>query len=263
MNNNTITKEYIYVPIILVVLSLWLNSCSFTNPSTDVPLKIFTTTPLPTNTTLPTITFTPTIPPTDTPTATIQPTSTATPTSTAPITLSAEVLADTLNIREGPGTTFEILFKLQKGASVIIESRAPGDEWAFIQSSDNQSGWASITFLDVKGDLNNTKIQDIDFAFMVKGKVIDEFGEPVNDINVAVIRNNGTTLRTDARTTDSGEFFAYIQSNNGNEWQVSVVGIGCTSRIVDQDCNFEGKFEPAIITILLPLQKTIEFTYFP
>jgi len=93
--------------------------------------------------------------------------------------------------------------------------------------------------------------------------VIDQDGKPVNAINVAVYQGAGATARrTDANTDASGVFYAYVPEEPNARWQVGVVGIGCTSSIVDAECNYFGHFEPAVIIIDLPqVSDALTFTY--
>jgi hypothetical protein len=93
--------------------------------------------------------------------------------------------------------------------------------------------------------------------------VLDQNGNPVNAINVAVYQGTGASeRRTDANTDSSGEFYAYLPEEIKARWQVEVVGVGCSSSIVDTECNYEGRFEPAVVTIELPqIGELVIFTF--
>lgn len=101
----------------------------------------FTATPLSSSTPLPTFTLTPSItpiPPT--------PSDTPTPTATPPVTGIVSSL-QTVNVREGPGTTFSAFVALNPGTGVeVIASNADGT-WYNIRLESGQEGWIRSTLL--------------------------------------------------------------------------------------------------------------------
>lgn len=50
-----------------------------------------------------------------------------------------------VNIRKGPGTTFDIIQKLEDGNSCIVNGTS--GEWTFVQLSDKVEGWVKTEFL--------------------------------------------------------------------------------------------------------------------
>jgi hypothetical protein len=57
------------------------------------------------------------------------------------------VLATTLNVRSGPGTTNSVVASLQKGATAaLVEDHG---EWLMIRLDDGTMGWAAAKFLEV------------------------------------------------------------------------------------------------------------------
>lgn len=86
-----------------------------------------------------------TVPPTATeaplrPTSTPEPVSaTATPTP-APVP-DAVVVADTLNVRAGPGTSYETLARVHKGDPLDVTGKSSLGDWLEVVTGGNQSGW--------------------------------------------------------------------------------------------------------------------------
>ena len=250
---------------IFIVFSASLSSCTFPAISTPFPKITITSPPSPTRLIPLTSTSTSTITSAPIPTITAQPDNTLTPTVFSPVNLNAKVAVEILNIRQGPGTTFDIVVKLKESTTLTVTGRAPGDEWGYIETVDSQSGWASLSFLQVDGEIDNLKLEDLASVYQIKGKVNDAEGNPISDITVAVYQTDGAiNSRTDAVTTTDGEFFAYLPiEENPIHWQISVVGIGCKSRIADETCGFSGSFEPVAVIISPPVQNEVIFTYFP
>ncbi len=96
-----------------------------------------TATPVPSRTPLPTFTFTPTetVPP---PTPSNTPSPTLTPTIVGVIQSLQRV-----NVREGPGTTYDDITSLAAGTSIQILGRDPDGDWYNIRMEDGREGWIS------------------------------------------------------------------------------------------------------------------------
>ena len=84
-------------------------------------------------------------PPTETPTATPVPT---------PAIFEAEIAAATLNMRSGPSMLHNIINQYEKGATVTVIARAPGNEWVKVLAKDNRTGWMFVTHLTLKQNLD-------------------------------------------------------------------------------------------------------------
>lgn len=96
-----------------------------------------TATPTPTATALFPVT------PSLTPTVTLTPTLTPTP---YPQRL-ADVVRPDINVRAGPGKSYEIVGVLEKGATVNIIGRAEDNSWYKIEAEDGLEGWISAALL--------------------------------------------------------------------------------------------------------------------
>ena len=152
--------------LILFVSVLALSGCaeafSVEPIATNTPLPpVVTDTPAP-----PTNTATP-APPTNTPTPTtvlptstptlVPPTETPTPTPT-PETLQAEVNADALNVRSGPGTNYSVITVIRQGEFYVITGRNEGSTWLQLCCFDGQPGWASAQFFTTSGDVTEAPV---------------------------------------------------------------------------------------------------------
>ncbi len=104
----------------------------------------FTATPVVSRTPLPTFTFTPSetpIPPTAT--------DTLTPTEVPPVIGIVQSL-NSVNVREGPGTMYNIIAALDPGTGVrVIEDHESGD-WLMIEMENRDIGWISAQLLRVE-----------------------------------------------------------------------------------------------------------------
>ena len=194
----------------------------------------------------------------------LPPTPESTATATPPNNVEALVNVESINLRDGPGTIFSIIATASKGTLLKILHKAPGDDWVFVQTPQGKSGWASVAFISPQGSIQEVVVKNIDFAYIISGKVMDETGSPIEGINIAVSQQGNTSQRTDANSNSNGEFYAYLPYSKTGIWDVSVVGISCTSHIVTPPCEVSGHFSPDFIS--LNLSETISpvtFQYIP
>lgn len=105
---------------------------------------LVTATPEPSRTPLPTFTFTPTqtaIPPT----ATLSETPTLTPTVFGIVNATQAI-----NVRQGPGTEYDILTALPAGEGVQIIGQNGDGSWFNIRLGDGREGWIASSFIRVE-----------------------------------------------------------------------------------------------------------------
>ena len=100
----------------------------------------------------------------------------------------------------------------------------------------------------------------------VRGRVLDENGQPVSGIGYAIEQQNASnTLQTDAVTGADGMFYAYLPQSYSGVWTVSHVSVSCTSNTMDADCNclnnLCGTSYPLSATITLPVNEPLIFTW--
>ena len=115
--------------------------------STDIP-PTETSTPIPaTFTPMPTLTFTFTPAPTETPTQTPIPTVES---------LKAQVIADKLSCRYGPGAEYLYLFAFNGTANIKLVGRTDANNWVWVANKDENNRdnncWVNAKFLEIQGD---------------------------------------------------------------------------------------------------------------
>jgi uncharacterized protein YgiM (DUF1202 family) len=127
-------------------------------PTEVSPTEILPTeTPVPTNTPGPTNTSVPPtatrIEPTNTPFVTNTPAPTNTPITTPttiPTIITARVIADTrINVRSGPGTTFQPVSAVDPGTEFVVIGRNGDGSWIQVQLEDGREGWVSASLVEV------------------------------------------------------------------------------------------------------------------
>jgi SH3-like domain-containing protein len=232
--------------LVLVVLVLGiLTACSMGSaPPTAAP----TGTPQPP-------TATP-APPTETPLPTATPTPIYTP-------VAAQVTVFSLNLRNAPSTVATSGGFYNAGSNVTVLGKAPGEEWVQVKTSDGKTGWMYASFLDLKNKLATVPVIAVGDAISVLGKVTDASGNGIAGVDVAVTQqSSGKTLRTDAISTRDGSFYAYLPAGSTGTWTVQIVGVDCTSPIIEANCAYSGKFDQGgKITADLAQLQPIVFVY--
>jgi len=85
---------------------------------------------------------------TPTPTATATPTITPTPTPTPIPTYVANITAELVNLRSGPGNDYDVLEIIAAGAKVEIVGKTKDGEWVMVRAEDEQEGWIHKDLLE-------------------------------------------------------------------------------------------------------------------
>ena len=82
------------------------------------------------------------------------------PTATPPATSQpvAVVNAGELNVREGPGTCFAIINKVQGGDRLAITAKSSDAAWLLVRTPGGKEGWVSASLTRIEGDLGNTLV---------------------------------------------------------------------------------------------------------
>ncbi len=138
-----------------------LSFATFTPIPTDTATPTATMTPIPTDTATPTATETaiPTDTATPIPTDTATPTATATPIPTVPRTfIWGTVTAESLNIRAGPGTDYDIVERLIEGTTVELIGRNEEGDWFQIRLYDDLEGWVKAEWIQTEADIDSLPI---------------------------------------------------------------------------------------------------------
>ena len=206
-------------------------------PTTQPPTATWTVSPEPTYTS--TLTSTPHLP-------------TITPAPTRSMT--AVVRVRRVNLRRGPGTVFPILDSLGEGTEVIVIGKALGEEWVKISLPSKEegeepllTGWLLADFLDMATPVEYMGYTDVNQAWLVEGKVLEENSTPVNGVGIAVSQGEGADeLRTDTFTLDNGRFYVYLPWESEGIWQVEATGLNCESRLMLDDCQLQAGYYMSI-----------------
>jgi uncharacterized protein YraI len=131
--------------MVFAAILLLLTACAPLSTPGPAPVPPSQTAPPPTFTAVPSDTPPPTA--TDTP----SPTDTASPSPVPTVDrLKAQVTADLLSCRYGPGPNYLYLYALRKGANITLVGRADGNNWVWVEGEN--MCWVNTKFLEVAGD---------------------------------------------------------------------------------------------------------------
>lgn len=249
---------------ILILLAGLLAGCRFGQRGNQLP----TDTPAAQPTVPPNLTMpppeTPQLQPTFAPTATAVLTPTTAPTATVALihNQTASIMAANVNLRQGPGTLFQIMAQLAEGAKVTVIGKAKGDDWLYIDTGKRQ-GWASAAFVTLQNPIATVPETQVTGAVVLHGQVLDKAGKPVDRIEFAAFQGKEESKPPDTRAHSlaDGNFYLYLPAGAHGTWRVNLTAIDCKSRIVDADCKFSGAFAPRFVDVDVPYDKTIEITY--
>ncbi len=189
-----------------------------------------------------------------------------TPASSSYTPFNATVSTDAVKLRKGPGYLFPAYSLLAKGTVVAVYGRSAGNEWIYVQTASGALGWVFALLLQPEKDWNNAPGVEPGNVLIVRGKVIDASGNPVNGIQFMLTQGTGNNeSRTDATTDASGVFTAFLPDTAGGTWTVAFTAISCTSRVMDQNCSCKngvcGTIKPVSQQITFPLSKDIIFNW--
>ena len=170
-------------------------------------------------------------------TATYVPTATSIPVS--PTTESFREIyiyttVQNVNLRTNPGTLFTVSRVMPKNTRLLLLGQAPGGDWLYVKNDEGIAGWVSMDVVLMAYDGPPPPFVEPDGIFLVTGKVLTELDTPVSGIGFAVYQGS---RRTDAKTDDSGQFYAYLPGNMSGVWSVGYSSIACTSNTMDANCN--------------------------
>jgi len=197
------------------------------------------------------------------PTPTMAPTPIPFASSLLPYTAaSVKVNVDSLNMRNGPGKTFSIRSTYNKDVILWVYGKDPGDNWLFVRYFPDIFGWVDARFVTSVPDLTQIPAIIPSNAFVIKGQVLDQSGNPAEYIQFAVTQGSGTSApRTDAQTNANGLFYAYLPDNQSGTWTVAFVAYGCGYGFTGS-CNRSGTVFPENQAVTLPPSDTpLEFIW--
>lgn len=233
-------RVYLFIPLLL---SLVIASCAKPVTQTPSPVIILTQeqSPLVEPTALP-----------PTPTFTL-PAPTATSTPYVPLT--ATVIFDSMRLRVGPGYLFDTADLYPQNDKVKVLGKEPGEQWLYVQTSDELTGWMLIHGLQLdSGYLFEVPVITPENVMTIKGHVWASSHNPASQISVALIPGTSLDKPTEAvgTTNDKGEWYIYVPEDTRGEYSVVANGYGCKSNIATTNCGILGNFPP-LQTITLPV----------
>lgn len=150
---------------------------------------------------------------------------------------SVFVSSSSLTLRSGPSIAHPALATFPLGAAVKILAKAPGGSWVAVSVPGGQLGWMYTAYLGVEiGDpLDDVAEVEPAQSRVIEGYVVDDSGEPVANVGVQVAL--GGAVDYPDFTDADGRFALFVPDSQSGPWVVSIQGVGCRSRLVDQDCQ--------------------------
>ena len=147
----------VYFLIVFLTTTLACTPNNGSPTASSSPIAADTSTSIPaseTFTPIPSLTFTFTPLPTDTATATPNaPTETATSVPIPTVeSLKAQVTAERLSCRYGPGPEYLYLFAFRQGANIKLIGRVDADNWNWFMVENQVNCWVSAEFLEIEAD---------------------------------------------------------------------------------------------------------------
>ena len=175
---------------------------------------------------------------------------------------SVKVAVGSLNMRNGPGKVFSIRSTYNTDVVLWVYAKEPGDNWLFVRYFPDIFGWVDASFVTSVPDLTQIPALIPSNTFVIRGRVLDQSGNPAQYIQFAVTQGSGTAaLRTDAETNANGLFYAYLPDNQSGTWTVGYTGYGCGPNS-GSTCNRSGTLFPETTTVTLPPSDTpLEFVW--
>jgi hypothetical protein len=128
-------------------------------PPTKTPKPTFTATAdwSPTPVVFPTATPVPATPTPQPPAATDTPAPTEPPPTPTPNPVARLVASQTVNVRQGPGTNYPLIGKIEAGQSFEVTGKNPAGNWLQFSLND-QPGWVSANLVDVSGESGTVQV---------------------------------------------------------------------------------------------------------
>ena len=208
---------------------------------------------------------------------TLEPDSQDKPTQTASSTTAATetpgflaqaiVESANLNLREGPGTFFQIIKGYPQGTAVTTLEMTHDGSWIKVAAPDGAQGWMAAQFLDLTAMQAALPITAWPETQTIFGTVLDRNGNPINAARiVAVTETDLGELRSETTSTTEGQFYIYMPPGLKGPFDLEIVALNCGSTITitlaDGSCGAVDYFPLAWReTVSLPQTEPVRFTY--
>jgi hypothetical protein len=123
------------------------------------------------------------------------------------------------------------------GALVKIIGKAPGGSWVAVSVPGGQLGWMYAQYLgiEISDSLDDVAQLEPAQSLTIEGLVTDDVGQPVENVGVGVAL--GGPVDYPDFSDEEGRFAVFVPDTQSGPWVVSIQGVGCLSRLVDQDCQ--------------------------
>ena len=82
----------------------------------------------------------------------------ATPSPPTPTPVTIQVTAYKLNVRSGPGTAFERVTQVQKGAQLQAIGRNRAGDWIRVRLTTGETGWVAAQYTDIGDHIQSLPI---------------------------------------------------------------------------------------------------------
>jgi uncharacterized protein YgiM (DUF1202 family) len=137
--------------------------------------------------------------------------------SPPPTSFVGVVNTGALNVRYGPGISFEVITVLKGGDTIILLGRSLRDPWLFIQSADEVKGWVNGTYL-----ITNIPISSL--PVITEGDGLPQPPQPPEEPSAIVI-TGAVNVRTGPSVAyaiitvlDQGQGVLLVGRNDAGSW---------------------------------------------
>ncbi|MFQ3566842.1 MAG: SH3 domain-containing protein [Aggregatilineales bacterium] len=122
----------------------------------------------------------------------------------------------TVNIRSGPDTRFDIVGQLARGAEVLVTGRDPDGLWVRIATEQGQTGWLPSFTLMIDGSLDLLPVVDTDAFGVAEAEGDAVYVIAYGLVNVRAAPTIGASIVTQLDVDDRAP--ANARSNTNNDW---------------------------------------------
>jgi len=240
---------------VVCLVSILLSGCAIFKPAAPTP-----TFP-PTETAVQVLPSPTPLPPTQVlPSPTPQPSATTTSGPVQP--LHAVITVDNFKLRTGPGFLFDAVALYDSSTNVTVLGRAQGDNWFYVETQDNRSGWMKMEYLELTGDYLTLPFIAPTNVQTIVGHVRTQNDVFASGIGILLSPQSGYSgTNGDSALTDSnGTFYLFLPKNLEGEYFIETNAYNCTGNLITGDCELPYVF-PAVqpVTLPMPAGVTIEF----
>lgn len=233
----------------------WLLLCLFMAGCAAKPAQSATAAPV---TTATFVVFTPSPEPSPTAVAAL----TEIPRPYVPFT--AKTNAENVLLRANPGVRFEPKTTLTQGLELLVLYRAPGDEWIFVQTPFERTGWVNADLLTSEQSFLAAPLMQPPDVQVIVGRLLNERNEPVTGILFGILEDVEGARSFTVTTDSNGMFYAYLPLDSAGAWSVTFDKASCKSNTMDENCNCIGACGsafPETQRVILPQKEMLLFQW--